>query len=112
MYFVGCGLQPLIVASWETMDSLCSWSDDIRNSCKALRADADPIQCCADNNNNNNQNGYPRDQSRRRYFSGGQYYAYGQGPYAQAAYYEAPVSALCSFTLWQTSSMHIHVYFV
>ena len=49
---------------------------------------------CADNNNNNNQNGYPRDQSRRRYFYGGQYYAYGQGPYAQAAYYEAPVSAL------------------
>ena len=49
---------------------------------------------CADNNNNNNQNGYPRDQSRRRYFYGGQYYTYGQGPYAQAAYYEGPVSAL------------------
>ena len=56
------------------------------------------LRCCADNDNNNNQNGYPRDQSRRRYFYGGQYYAYGQGPYAQAAYYQATVSALRSLT--------------
>ena len=80
-------------SGWLTPKDSVEMSGD---GCEAHNA-IDPVLCCADNNNNNNQNGYPREESRRRYSYGGQYYSYGQGPYAQAAYYEGSVSALCSF---------------
>lgn len=89
-------LQPVFAASWLGAVVSCWQRAEVRRRPLRRLDDINLHQCCADNNNNNNQNGYPRDQSRRRYFAGGQYYAYGQGPYAQAAYYEAPVSALRS----------------